>query len=73
MFATFYAVPRPRRLSAAAGAVLLASLHVHAQVSSDRVLGAAAEPRHWLTYVVDGKQYVTVIAGNSLVTFALRN
>ena len=26
-----------------------------------------------ITYAVDGKQYVSVISGNSLVTFALRN
>ncbi len=38
------------RLSVAAGALLLASFQVHAQVSSDRLLRAAAEPRNWLTY-----------------------
>jgi len=26
-----------------------------------------------MTYAVDGKQYVSVISGNSLVTFALRD
>ena len=26
-----------------------------------------------MTYQVDGKQYVSVISGNSLVTFALRD
>jgi len=25
-----------------------------------------------MTYAVDGKQYVAVISGNSLITFALR-
>jgi len=44
-------VARPR-LSVAAGAavLLLAPFHVHAQVSSDRLLRATAEARNWLTY-----------------------
>ena len=32
------------------GLMLLASFHLHAQVTSDRLLRAAAEPRNWLTY-----------------------
>jgi alcohol dehydrogenase (cytochrome c) len=40
------------RLGVAAGAalMLLASYHLHAQVTSDRLLRAASEPRNWLTY-----------------------
>src|SRR5438132_6127013 len=30
--------------------LLLASYHLHAQVSYDRILHAASEPRNWLTY-----------------------
>jgi alcohol dehydrogenase (cytochrome c) len=30
--------------------LLLASYHLHAQVTSDRLVRAAAEPRNWLTY-----------------------
>jgi hypothetical protein len=26
-----------------------------------------------ITYAIDGKQYVSVISGNSLITFALRD
>ena len=39
--------------------VLLASLELRAQVSSDRILRATSEPRNWLTYggTYDSQRY----------------
>jgi hypothetical protein len=43
-----------------------------AQVSWDRILHADQEPQNWLTYSVNGNQYITVAAGSALFAFALR-
>jgi len=44
------ALPKPFRFALLLAVVAVASLQLDAQVTSDRILKAAAEPQNWLTY-----------------------